>query len=345
VDVSEFDYELPPALIAQAPAESRDASRLLVIDRSNRAYNDSTFARVPDILRPGDCVVLNDSKVIPARVLAQDAASGRPVELLFVESVTATRWKALVRPGRRCRDGAELIAGGEHGPRLRVAGIEADGVRVIECREGPVMELLDALGMPPLPPYIAHHKKPGVEDRDRYQTVYAAAPGSVAAPTAGLHFTRAMLDRMAARGVEIHALTLHVGPGTFRPIRVREVETHTLPPERVTIPPQVAQAVNVARGSGRRVVAVGTTTTRALEGAVAADGRVTALTGVVNLVIRPGHRFRVVDALLTNFHLPRSSLLLLVAAFAGRELVLDAYRHAISAGYRFYSYGDATLIA
>ena len=344
MDLNEFDYELPVSSIAQVPAETRDASRLLVIDRCNRAYTDSVFTAVPEILRPGDCLVVNDSKVIPARVLAQDAASGRPVELLFLESVTPTRWKALVRPGRRCRDGAELIAGGERGARLRVVGIETDGVRLIERLDGPVIEMLDTQGLPPLPPYIAHHKKPGVDDRERYQTVYAAAPGSVAAPTAGLHFTRTMLDRLAARGVEIHALTLHVGPGTFRPIRVSQVEAHTLPAERVTIPPEVAQAVNVARASGRRVVAVGTTTTRALEGAVDADGRVNALTGAVDLVIRPGHRVRVVDALLTNFHLPRSSLLLLVAAFAGRELVLDAYRHAIRAGYRFYSYGDATLI-
>ena len=343
MDVSAFDYELPAASIAQSPADTRDASRLLVIDRGRRAYNDFTFAVVPEMLHPGDCLILNESKVIPARVLAADAA-GRPVEILFVEPVTARAWRALVRPGRRCREGVELTAGGEGGARLRVVAVERDGARVVERSEGTVMELLDTLGMPPLPPYIAHHEKPGVEDRERYQTVYATAPGSVAAPTAGLHFTHALLDRVAARGVEIHALTLHVGPATFQPIRAHDVESHTLPPERVTISRDVADAVNAARASRRRVVAVGTTTTRALEGAVTGDGRVSPLDGAVDLVIRPGHRFRVVDALLTNFHLPRSSLLVLVSSFAGRELILDAYRHAIAAGYRFYSYGDATLI-
>lgn len=345
MDVSEFDYELPPSLIAQAPAESRDASRLLALDRSSRTYNDSRFAAVPEILRPGDCLVVNDSKVIPARVLAQRADTGRPVEILFLEPETATRWKALVRPGRRCRTDDELIAGGERGPRLRVAEIEPDGVRVIERRDGPVLEMLETMGMPPLPPYIAHHRKPGLEDRERYQTVYAAVPGSVAAPTAGLHFTREMLDRIVRRGVEVHAVTLHVGPATFRPIRVSDVGNLRLPPERVTITPRVADAVNTAHDGGRRVVAVGTTTTRALEGAVDTNGRVRPLSGTVDLAIRPGHRFRVVDALVTNFHLPRSSLLVLVAAFAGRALILDAYRHAIRAGYRFYSYGDAMLIA
>jgi S-adenosylmethionine:tRNA ribosyltransferase-isomerase len=227
---------------------------------------------------------------------------------------------------------------------LRVVATDPDGSREIERLDGPVMDLLDAHGMPPLPPYITHHDKPGLEDRERYQTVYANTPGSIAAPTAGLHFTRAMLDRIRARGVEIHAVTLHVGPATFRPIRVATVEAHTLPPERVTVSASVAAAVTAARAARRRVVAVGTTTVRALEGAVGADGQVQPLAGAVDLVIRPGYRFRVIDALLTNFHLPRSSLLLLVSAFAGRELILDAYRHAIASGYRFYSYGDATFI-
>jgi S-adenosylmethionine:tRNA ribosyltransferase-isomerase len=215
---------------------------------------------------------------------------------------------------------------------------------VIERADGAIADLLAAHGLPPLPPYIARHAKPASEDWERYQTVYARTPGSVAAPTAGLHLSETLLARLRAQGVEIHALTLHVGPATFRPITVEDVEAHVLPPERAIVPAATAVAVNAARAQGRRVVAVGTTVTRTLESAAAEDGRVHALDGMASLYIRPGHRFRVVDALLTNFHLPRSSLLVLVSAFAGRERILGAYRHAVAAGYRFYSYGDATLL-
>jgi S-adenosylmethionine:tRNA ribosyltransferase-isomerase len=281
--------------------------------------------------------------VIPARVLAR-TASGAPVELLFLEPETANRWRALVRPGRRCTPGVELRAGGEPGAELRVVAVAADGIRSLEVREGTVAELIEAHGQPPLPPYIARHAKPAAEDWERYQTVYARPPGSVAAPTAGLHFTPALLAALRARGVEVHELTLHVGPATFRPIRARRVEDHRLEPERVSIPAAVAGAVNGAKAEGRRVIAVGTTTTRALEAAVDGDGRLQPREGVADIYITPGHHFRVIDALLTNFHLPRSSLLVLVAAFADRPLILRAYRHALVAGYRFYSYGDATLI-
>lgn len=343
MDLADLDYELPPSAIAQAPAEPRDASRLLVIDRARRRLADRVFAELPWLLRPGDCLVVNDSRVLPARVFARDAG-GRRVELLFVEPHGGGRWRALVRPGRRCRPGATLSAGDERPARLRVAAILDDGTRVIEPLDAPVEDVLRLHGLVPLPPYIARFAKPGAEDAERYQTVYARAPGSVAAPTAGLHFTPELLDRLEARGVERHALTLHVGPGTFRPIATARVEEHVLPAERVTIPAAVAAAVNAATAEGRRVVAVGTTTTRALEGAAGADGRVRPHDGPVDLYVTPEYRFRVVGALLTNFHLPRSSLLALVAAFAGRELILEAYRHAVAAGYRFYSYGDATLI-
>jgi S-adenosylmethionine:tRNA ribosyltransferase-isomerase len=215
---------------------------------------------------------------------------------------------------------------------------------VIARGDGTIEDLLAAHGLPPLPPYIARHAKPLAEDWERYQTVYARAPGSVAAPTAGLHFSGALLARLRERGVEVHAVTLHVGPATFRPLTGPSVEAHVLPPERATIPPATAAAVTAARAAGRRVVAVGTTVTRTLESAAGEDGRVAPFEGHAALFIRPGHRFRAVDALLTNFHLPRSSLLVLAAAFAGRELILRAYRHALAAGYRFYSYGDATLI-
>jgi S-adenosylmethionine:tRNA ribosyltransferase-isomerase len=343
VDLADFDYALPADAIAQAPAPDRDGSRLLVVDRAGGALSDRRFAELPALLRPGDCLVVNDSRVLPARVLARDEHE-RPVELLFVEPAGGGRWRALVRPGRRVRRGTRLRAGSEPSAALAVAAVEADGARVIERADGSIEALMEEVGLPPLPPYLARHARPGPEDRERYQTVYATAPGSVAASTAGLHFTPALLDRLHGAGVEVHALTLHVGPATFRPVRVSRVEAHVVAPERVTVAPAVARAVSAARAEGRRVVAVGTTTTRALEGVAAPDGVVRPHEGPVGLTIVPGHRFRVVGALLTNFHLPRSSLLLLVAAFAGRDLVLRAYRHAVAAGYRFYSYGDASLI-
>jgi S-adenosylmethionine:tRNA ribosyltransferase-isomerase len=340
VDVAEFDYHLPPERIAQAPAETRDASRLLAVDRAAGSFRDHRFGELPSLLRAGDCLVVNDSRVIPARVPAEDA-EGRPVELLFVEAVSDGVWRALVRPGRRCRPGVHLHAGGA---RLRVIEVEPDGARVIAREHGTIASLLEQHGVPPLPPYIARHAKPAPEDWERYQTVYATAPGSVAAPTAGLHFTDALLDRLRTGGVEVHALTLHVGPATFRPVTSPTVEGHAIAAEAAVVPAPTAAAVNRARAEGRRVVAVGTTVTRALESAVGHDGRVAALAGAADLTIRPGHRFRAIDALLTNFHLPRSSLLLLVAAFTGRDLALRAYRHAVAAEYRFYSYGDAMLI-
>jgi S-adenosylmethionine:tRNA ribosyltransferase-isomerase len=343
VDLSEFEYPLPVSAIAQAPADERDGSRLLVIDRGRRRLSDHRFTELPDLLRPGDCLVVNDSRVIPARVPARDVA-GREVELLFVYPWGVVGGGgALVRPGRRCRVGTEVSAG-EGAAHFRITGVEPDGTRVVERLDGSIVEAIERHGVPPLPPYIAHYAKPGGEDRERYQTVYARTPGSVAAPTAGLHFTPAVLDRVRARGVDVHALTMHVGPATFRPIRRGRVEDHVLPSERMEMSESVARAVNVARAEGRRVVAVGTTTTRALESAAGDDGLVRAIAGRADVFIVPGHRFRVVDALLTNFHLPRSSLLVLVSAFAGRDLIFDAYRHALGAGYRFYTYGDATLI-
>jgi S-adenosylmethionine:tRNA ribosyltransferase-isomerase len=341
VDIAAFDYALPPELIAQAPAETRDASRLLVLGRAGGDLQDRAFTDLPALLRAGDCLVVNDSRVLPARVLGEDDA-GRPVELLFLEPINEHAWRALVRPGRRCKPGAHLRAGGV---RLRVMGVDPDGARVIAREQGTITALLEAHGLPPLPPYIARHAKPAPEDWERYQTVYATAPGSVAAPTAGLHFTPEMLAALRAAGVEIHAVTLHVGPATFRPVTAPTVEARRLPAERASIPPATADAIIRARAEGRRVVAVGTTTVRTLESAAVAGGGVRAFDGVADVTIRPGHRFAVVDALLTNFHLPRSSLLLLVAAFAGRERVLAAYRHAVTARYRFYSYGDAMLIA
>ncbi|HEV8439445.1 MAG TPA: tRNA preQ1(34) S-adenosylmethionine ribosyltransferase-isomerase QueA [Methylomirabilota bacterium] len=345
MDVSLFDYYLPPELIAQEPAEPRDAARLLVVDRGRPGCEDRFFRDLPELLRPGDCLIANQSSVIPARLLGAGEADGRPVELLMLRPVAATRWEALVRPGRRCRVGARVIVAGGAAHATVVAQREG-GVRVLDVdAPWPVRELLERHGLPPLPHYIVRDDGPRPEDRLRYQTVYARDEGSVAAPTAGLHFTEDVMARLTGAGVELHYLTLHVGPGTFRPPRAERVESHLMEPEETEIPEATARAVNRARAEGRRVIAVGTTTTRALEWAADADGGVNPSRGAANLYIFPGYRFKVIDGLITNFHLPRSGPLLLVAAFAGRELLLEAYAHAITERYRFYSYGDAMLIA
>ncbi|HZE34860.1 MAG TPA: tRNA preQ1(34) S-adenosylmethionine ribosyltransferase-isomerase QueA [Candidatus Eisenbacteria bacterium] len=344
MDVSLFDYDLPPQSIAQEPAEPRDASKLLVLDRARGGWEDAHFSDLPLWLEPGDCLVVNESRVIPARLLGTLEGSGRAVELLMLRALDGPRWEALVRPGKRCRVGARvtLASGVAH---ATVREHRPHGARVVEiAAPWSVDELLERHGLPPLPPYIERHEAPKPEDRERYQTVYAAAKGSVAAPTAGLHFTPALLARLAAAGVELHRLTLHVGPGTFRPMKTARIEEHRLEGEIAEVPAATAAAVTRAKAAGRRVVAVGTTTTRTLEWAAEAWGRVSERRGAADLFIYPGYRFRVVDALVTNFHLPRSTLLLLVAAFAGREVILRAYAHAVASGYRFYSYGDAMLI-
>jgi S-adenosylmethionine:tRNA ribosyltransferase-isomerase len=344
MDVSLFDYELPRELIAQEPAEPRDSSRLLVLDRGSGAREDRRFGELVELLRPGDCLVANRSRVIPARILGVAVQGGGPVELLLLRPVGGDQWEAMVWPGRRCRLGARLeLAGGA--ARARVVGEGREGTRVVAI-EGPwpVRELLERHGLPPLPPYIARHDAPKPEDRERYQTVFARDDGSVAAPTAGLHFTPELLARLERRGVAVHYLTLHVGPGTFRPLRAERVEEHRVEAEPIDIPAATVSAIALAKRAGHRVIAVGTTTTRALEWAAGDDGSVRGGAGEADLFIRPGHRFRVVDALVTNFHLPRSSLLVLVSAFAGRDVVLEAYRHAAASRYRFYSYGDAMLI-
>ena len=344
MDVSLFDYYLPPERIAQYPAEQRDASRLLVCDRAAGRREDRVFAELPDLLSASDLLVINDSRVMPARLLGRLEPGASQVELLFLKAVGGSAWEVLARPAKRCRPGAVVVLGdGE--VRARVVRVAGEGRLIVELEGGgSVREVLERYGVPPLPPYITRHQKPGQEDWERYQTVYAARDGSVAAPTAGLHFTPALLDRLKAKGIAIQSLTLHVGPGTFRPIRSARVERHRMESEEVTISPEAASAINTAKADRRRVVAIGTTTCRVLESAAEEQGWVRPMSGPTDLFIYPGHRFKVIDALLTNFHLPRSSLLLLVCAFAGRECVLDAYRHAVEAGYRFYSYGDAMLI-
>jgi S-adenosylmethionine:tRNA ribosyltransferase-isomerase len=332
VSASDFDYTLPDELVAQEPLPRRSASRLLHLPRTG-APEHRSFAEFPDLLRSGDLLVLNETRVIPARLVLRRATGGA-VEALLVRP-EGPGWRALVRPARRLRAG-ESLTGGGGAFTARVLRLEAGGAAVLELGGLPVPDVLDRHGRVPLPPYVRREATP--EDRDRYQTVYARVPGAVAAPTAGLHFDADTLARIEARGVETARLVLHVGPGTFRPLPDGPLDAHRLEAERFDVPDAVRARVLATRAGGGRVVAVGTTVVRALESDAA--GR----SGETDLFIRPPYAFRAVDCLLTNFHLPRSSLLCLVAAFAGTERVLAAYRAAVRLRYRFYSYGDATFL-
>jgi S-adenosylmethionine:tRNA ribosyltransferase-isomerase len=337
---ADFDYTLPPELIAQAPLPERDASRLLVLDRRAGTVAHGRFRDFPDLVDPGDVVVVNDSRVIPARLLARRRGGGA-AEVLLVSREPGDTWRALVRPGARIRAGALLRLGGAD--QVEVIAALPDGQRRVRLLgEGGDDAIMGRHGQVPLPPYIA--RAPDALDRERYQTVYAQFPGSVAAPTAGLHFTPAVLARLEDRGARLARLTLHVGPGTFRPVASDDPAEHRLDPEAYLLPLETARAITGARGHGGKVWAVGTTVTRTLETCREPGGTVRPEAGWTSLFIRPGHTFRVVDRLLTNFHLPRSTLLMLVSAFAGREAVLAAYREAIRERYRFYSYGDAMAI-
>jgi S-adenosylmethionine:tRNA ribosyltransferase-isomerase len=352
--ISEFDFDLPDALIAQYPPGERGRSRLMVIPRDTGACVHTTFDRLPDHLSPGDLLVFNDTRVFPARLLGRRQPGGGAVECLLLgrrDAATAVaapeEWDALMHPGQRLRAGSRVVfERGDvqlHGEVLARRFHGRRTVRLWTDDGRPVLEAIDEIGHVPLPPYIKRADEPS--DRDRYQTVYARQPGSIAAPTAGLHFTRALLEALDRRGVERATVTLHVGYGTFKPVRDERVEEHEVDPESYTVTPGAAEALTRALRDRRRVIAVGTTTTRALESlAIDERGAVVPATASTRLFIHPGHRFRIVSGLVTNFHLPRSSLLLLVAAFAGRERILAAYREAVQQGYRFYSYGDAMLI-
>ncbi|MGA2384322.1 MAG: tRNA preQ1(34) S-adenosylmethionine ribosyltransferase-isomerase QueA [Gemmatimonadales bacterium] len=337
---ADFDYELPKELIAQAPLPERDASRLLVVDRAAGTTAHHTFADFPGFPAPADVVVINDSRVIPARLSARRRGGGA-AEVLLVTREAEGAWRALVRPGARIRPLSRLDLG--DGDEIEVIATLEGGQRRVRLHGvGGDEAIIQRRGQVPLPPYIARPPEPA--DRERYQTVYADAPGSVAAPTAGLHFTAAILAKLADHGVTVARLTLHVGPGTFRPVTAHDPAQHRLDPEAYTLSPEAARAIASSRGRGGKVWAVGTTVTRTLETCAAEDGTVRPGAGWTSLFIRPGHTFRVVDRLLTNFHLPRSTLLMLVSAFAGREAVMRAYEEAIRQRYRFYSYGDAMLI-
>src|SRR6266542_4508828 len=342
--ISEFDYELPPELIAQEPLERRDASRMLVLDRQREYWSDAEFSAFPAYLKPNDLVVVNDTQVFPARLRGKRYPSGGSVEVMLVREIQPLEWEALVRPSQRLRKGA-LLRFGEDRLAAELADEPGDELRVVRfhCRE-PLENILEELGQTPLPPYIKREASPGPADRDRYQTIFARNRGAIAAPTAGLHFTVETMKQIRAQGNRIVEITLHVGYATFAPVRVDQIETHEVAAEWFELSEAAAKLVNEGRASGRRIVAVGTTTTRALESSLNDHGGVEPRKGYAKLTITPGYRFRITDALLTNFHLPRSSLLLLVSAFAGRDLILNAYRHAVSEGYRFYSYGDCMLI-
>ncbi|MCG0277512.1 MAG: tRNA preQ1(34) S-adenosylmethionine ribosyltransferase-isomerase QueA [Thermanaeromonas sp.] len=338
--VEDFDYQLPPELIAQRPVEPRDTSRLLVLHRESGKLEHRRFYELPLYLRPGDVLVLNDTKVIPARLLGKKAKTGGQVEVFLLKPLGGDCWEVLVRPGRRIPPGTEIFFG-EGELRARVLDRTPQGGRVVEFQyQGEWEEVLGRLGEVPLPPYI----KEKLSDPERYQTVYASKPGSVAAPTAGLHFTPRLLKQLEEKGVRIVYILLHVGLGTFRPVREDVVEKHQMHAEYFRVDEDAARTINEARKKGGRVIAVGTTVVRTLETVATPEGEIKPREGFTELFIYPGYRFKAVEGLITNFHLPRSTLLMLVCAFAGREKILEAYQVAIKERYRFYSFGDAMLI-
>lgn len=338
--LEDFDYHLPEELIAQTPVEPRDSSRLMVVDRSSGAIMHRSFRDLPEYLRPGDGLVLNETRVMPARLMGHREATGGAIEVLLLKRLAKDRWETLVKPGKKARPGQRIIFG--EGLLVgTVAGTTEFGGRVIDFTyEGVFEELLDRLGQMPLPPYI--HER--LEQPERYQTVFAREWGSAAAPTAGLHFTPQLLERVAAQGVSIHKITLHVGLGTFRPVEVEDPTQHKMHSEFYHVSPSVADAVNQVKAAGGRLFAVGTTSVRTLETAASADGSLHPGEGWTDIFIYPGYRFKIVDSLVTNFHLPKSTLLMLVSAFASRELMLRAYECAVAERYRFFSFGDAMLI-
>ena len=349
MDVADFDFDLPDELIAQEPAASRGGSRLLAMDRASGRVTHHHFSDLPTLLHAGDLLVVNDTRVFPARLIGVRLPGGGAAECFLVHPAQEPdTWIALVHPGQRLREGSRMkFEGAGRVLHAEVLGRHFHGRRTVRLWTddgSPVRETVDAIGHIPLPPYI---KRPDTaSDRDRYQTVYARERGSIAAPTAGLHFTPQLLDELNRRGIERRTVTLHVGYGTFQPVRVDRVEDHQVESEHYEVTPETAAALTRARREGRRVIAVGTTTTRTLESlTVTPAGDVLASAGETALFIHPGFEFKVVSGLITNFHLPKSSLLMLVSAFAGREQVLAAYRQAIAERYRFYSYGDAMFIA
>lgn len=340
MNVKDFDFELPQELIAQDPLKDRSSSRLLVLDKVSGEIRHESFRHVADELREGDCLVINNTKVIPARLYGVREETGAAVEVLLLKRRESDIWEVLTRPGKKTRPGT-VLSFGNGLLRARVLEVVEDGNRLIRFSyEGIFEELLDQLGQMPLPPYITHELK----DKSRYQTVYAKYEGSAAAPTAGLHFTKELLAEIEEKGVKIAQVTLHVGLGTFRPVKVDVVEEHRMHSEYYQIEEEQAARINETKKAGGRIVAVGTTSCRTLESAAGEDGMVRAGSGNTDIFIYPGYRFRAVDALITNFHLPQSTLIMLVSALAGREHVMAAYEEAVRERYRFFSFGDAMFI-
>lgn len=338
---SDFYYDLPPELIAQTPLDRRDASRLMCLDKSTGVISHHHFYELPDFLRAGDCLILNNSRVLPARLLGQRLPGGGACEVLLLQDKGDKVWECLVRPGKHLRQGAR-VSFGNGALTAEIAEVLPDGNRLVRFNyDGIFLEVLERLGKMPLPPYI----KEELQDQERYQTVYSKVNGSAAAPTAGLHFTPELLEKIAAKDVSIGYVTLHVGLGTFRPVKEDEIEQHDMHSEYCVIPQETADLINRTKANGGRVICVGTTSCRTLESWAGEDGTMTAAGGWTNIYIYPGYRFKVMDALITNFHLPESTLIMLVSALAGREHILDAYNEAVRERYRFFSFGDAMFIS
>ena len=340
MDVKDFYYELPQELIAQDPLEDRSGSRLLVLGKQDGSIRHEVFRNITQYLNAGDCLVINNTKVIPARLFGEREGTGASIELLLLKRKENDIWETLVKPGKKAKPGTRIIFGGGL-LTGEVVDVVEDGNRLIQFSyEGIFEEILDQLGQMPLPPYITHTLK----DKNRYQTVYAKYDGSAAAPTAGLHFTPELLDEIRAKGVKIAEVTLHVGLGTFRPVKVENVQDHHMHSEYYEVTEEAARLINETKQTGGRVIAVGTTSCRTLESAAAEDGSLTAKSGWTDIFIYPGYTFKVIDALITNFHLPESTLVMLVSALAGRDHIMNAYAEAVRERYRFFSFGDAMFI-
>ena len=341
MNTADFDFDLPEELIAQTPLEKRDASRLLVVDKETGAFSDQHFDQIIDQLQPGDALVMNNTRVLPARLYGIKPETGGHVELLLLKNTQGDDWEVLAKPAKRLRVGAQISFGDGRLTATVVDELEHGGRIVRFGYEGIFLEVLESLGEMPLPPYI--HEK--LSDRERYQTVYAKENGSAAAPTAGLHFTEELLEQIAAKGVKLVYLTLHVGLGTFRPVSVDSLDDHEMHSEFYSLSEEAAQTLRQVKANGGRVIAVGTTSIRTLETIGSKfQGQIQADSGWTNIFIKPGYDWKVVDAFSTNFHLPKSTLVMLVSAFAGRSLTLEAYEHAIAERYRFFSFGDAMFI-
>ena len=339
--LKDFYYDLPEELIAQDPLSDRSSSRLMVVDRRSGELKHDVFKNIIEYLKPGDCLVLNDTKVIPARLFGTRKDTGAAIEILLLKRISDTDWECLVKPGKKARTGCELTFGENNALEGKIVDVLEDGNRIIRFSfDGIFEEILDALGQMPLPPYIKHK----LQDKNRYQTVYAKHEGSAAAPTAGLHFTNELLKQIEKSGVNIAKVTLHVGLGTFRPVKEENILDHHMHSEYYIIGEEAAETINKARENGGRIICVGTTSTRTLESAADENGHITACSGWTDIFIYPGYKFKITEALITNFHLPESTLLMLVSAFSSREIIMNAYEEAVREKYRFFSFGDAMFL-